>query len=166
MWLMVVFILYVHCRLPQELNTGLRNSGNVRIRTIEKEMQCTKTGDELNVNKNYLTIQEKVKKWNDGNINKVIRDNLYPLAKIIFDSDEELQYDGNICKVVMRYVQFEPQYKRMTEVQKESHRRDMWAVWSSQVSRGLDSKRHNQKAVMRKVFWGKCFLFYELLICT
>lgn len=103
----------------------------------------------------YLTIQEKVKKWNDGNVSKVIRDNLYPLAKIIFDSETELKYNGDICMVIMEYVKFEPRYKRMTEEQKDSHRRDMWAVWSGQVSRGLDSKRHNQKAAMRKVFWGK-----------
>lgn len=116
-----------------------------------------------NADRNYLTIDEQVKKWNDGNVSKVIRDNLYPLAKIIFDSDEELQYNGDICKVIMKHVKFEPSYNRMTDVQKETHRKDMWAVWSGQVSRGLDSKRHNQKAAMRRVFWGKQSWLYTLV---
>lgn len=133
----------------------MADTGTDRDRLHDVEVQQCKYGPISSADRNYLTIDEKVKKWNDGNVSKVIRDNLYPLAKIIFDSDEELQYNGDICKVIMKHVKFEPRYKRMTDAQKEAHRKDMWAVWSGQVSRGLDSKRHNQKAAMRRVFWGK-----------
>ena len=48
-----------------------------------------------------LTIKEKVQKWNEDNVKVVIRDKLYPLAKIVFNSAEELQYGGDICNVIM-----------------------------------------------------------------
>lgn len=105
--------------------------------------------------KKSLTVREKAQKWNEENLKIVIRDNLYPLAKIIFDSEEELQYDGDICKVIMGHVKFDEDYTRLSKGQQEMHRKAMWSVWKTMVSKGLDSKRHNQKAAMRRVFWGK-----------
>lgn len=102
-----------------------------------------------------LTIKEKVQKWNEDNVKVVIRDKLYPLAKIVFNSAEELQYGGDICNVIMANVKFDDSYDHFTTTQKDLHRREMWIVWSTMVCKGLDSKRHNQKAGMRKVFWGK-----------
>lgn len=121
-------------------------------RTNAKIGQATHLGVD---DRTSLTIKEKVQKWNEDNVKVVIRDKLYPLAKIVFNSAEELQYGGDICNVIMANVKFDDNYDHFTTTQKDLHRREMWIVWSTLVCKGLDSKRHNQKAGMRKVFWGK-----------
>jgi hypothetical protein len=111
-----------------------------------------------------MTVKEKVLLWDQGSIKQTIRDKLYPVAKIIFNSDEELRFDGPICKVIMDNVKFEENFNHMTLSQKENHKRGLWAVWSTMVSKGLDSKRHNQKTTLRDVFWGECKLTIALVL--
>lgn len=125
------------------------NGGSTIYGVASVHGECGSSG------KKSLTVREKAQKWNEENLKIVIRDNLYPLAKIIFDSEEELQYDGDICKVIMAHVKFDEDYTRLSKGQQEMHRKAMWSIWSTMVSKGLDSKRHNQKAAMRRVFWGK-----------
>ena len=93
--------------------------------------------------------------WDQDNLKQAIREKLYPVAKIIFNSEDELRYDGPICKLIMDNVKFEEDFKDMTMAQQNSHKMGLWAVWSTLVSKSLDSKRHNQKATLREVFWGK-----------
>jgi hypothetical protein len=102
----------------------------------------------------YLSANEKAKNWDDGNVAKIVRDHLYPVAKIIFNSKEELQYDGHICNVIMEKITWDPTYDRLTDKGKDEHRRVMWSEWSCTVSKCLDTKRHNQKASLRKAFYG------------
>lgn len=133
---------------------------------LRREDTVTNVAVEMNVVENErgnvgedvptMTVKEKVLLWDQGSIKQTIRDKLYPLAKIIFNSEEELKFDGQICKVIMDNVRFEDNFKDMTAAQKENHKRGLWAVWSTLVSKGLDSKRHNQKTTLREVFWGEC----------
>jgi hypothetical protein len=73
-------------------------------------------------------------------------------------------YDGPICKLIMDNVKFEEEFKDMTMAQQNSHKMGLWAVWSTLVSKSLDSKRHNQKATLREVFWGECLCEMILLL--
>lgn len=102
----------------------------------------------------YLTDNEKARNWDGNSIAKIVRDHLYPLAKIIFNSKEELQYDGHICNEIMKHISWDPEYGRKIEEEKTDHRKEMWALWSGIVSKNLDTKRHNQKAMLRKAFYG------------
>ena len=134
-----------------------RDPINVRNTTVTPAVTVPTMGNTV---RKYLTVRQKVQKWNEENVKIVIRDNLYPLAKIVFNSEKELQYGGDICNVIMENVKFDDDYTRMTIDLKEAHQREMWSVWSTMVSKGQDSKRHNQKASMRRVFWGKCIVFF------
>lgn len=102
----------------------------------------------------YLTDIEKARNWDGSSIAKIVREHLYPLAKIIFNSKEELQYGGHICNVIMKHISRDPEYERKTEEEKTNHKKEMWALWSGIVSKNLDTKRHNQKTMLRKAFYG------------
>jgi hypothetical protein len=103
----------------------------------------------------YLTIKDKVDQWEQVALRSVIRDKLYPLAKIIFNSEQELAFDGKICNVIFKHMRMDDVYKDYSEHKQKEHRKRLWAVWSDLVSRNLDMKRHNQKGQLKKIFWGK-----------
>lgn len=134
---------------------------------------CSAVSSTMGVVKNkkvkYLTTNEKARDWENANIAKIVRDHLYPVAKIIFNSKEELEYNGNICNLIMDKISWDPEYDRLSEKDQDEHRKERWAVWSTQISKGLDGKRHNQKAGLRKAFYGMCndgTVMSKLCVCT
>lgn len=139
--------------LPVANTDGRRN---VPVRVVEAGSSAVPSANGVIRKKKsiYLTDVEKARNWDGNSIAKIVRDHLYPLAKIIFNSKEELQYDGAICNEIMKHISWDPDYGRKTEEEKTDHRKEMWALWSGIVSKNLDTKRHNQKAMLRKAFYG------------
>ena len=108
----------------------------------------------------YLTIRDKVDQWEQVALRSVIREKLYPFAKIIFNSERELAFDGKICNVIFKHMRMDDAYRECSEERKKEHRKRLWTVWSELVSRNLDMKRHNQKGQLKKIFWGE-YLEYK-----
>lgn len=68
----------------------------------------------------YLTIRDKVDQWEQVALRSVIRDKLYPFAKIIFNSERELAFDGKICNVIFKNMRMDDAYKEYSEVKKKN----------------------------------------------
>ena len=77
-------------------------------------------------------------------------------CKIVFNSETELTLDGKICNVIFKHMRIDEAYNGFSDEQKKEYRKRLWVVWRDLVSRNLDQKRHNQKGIMRSLFWGKC----------
>ena len=103
----------------------------------------------------YVTLQDKVDMYEKISLGAVIRDNLYPYAKIIFNSETELAFDGKICSLIFKHMRMDDAYNTYSERKQKEYRQRLWSVWKDLISRNLDQKRHNQKGQLKKIFWSK-----------
>ena len=70
--------------------------------------------------RNYVTLQDKVDMYEKVSLGIVIRENLYPYAKIIFNSDTELALDGKICNLIFKHMRMDGAYESYSERKKRN----------------------------------------------
>ena len=148
--------------LPSDLGEDVSRIGNYEdfavTRQVNSELVCLTFAPRNDSDSSkFMSAKDKVDPWELSRVRAVIRDHLYPLAEIVFNSDQEFILDGKISGVIFKHMRMDKAYNGHSDRQKKEHRKRLWSVWRDLVSRNLDQKRHNQKAIMRRIFWGsKC----------
>lgn len=135
-------------RTYQDVAVIRRGSSNI-VRTMFDQAEVGETSK-------FMSAKDKVDQWELSSVRRVIWEHLYPLAKIVLNSETELTLDGKICNVIFKHMRMDEAYNGYSDLQKKEYRKRLWVVWRDLVSRNLDQKRHNQKGIMRNLFWGEC----------
>ena len=144
----------VQRKVYRDVAVTRRESSDILVRTTLDQAALKETSK-------FMSAKDKVDQWELSSVRRVIREHLYPLAKIVFNSETELTLDGKICNVIFKHMRIDEAYNGYSDQQKKEYRKRLWAVWRDLVSRNLDQKRHNQKGIMRSLFWGKCNYVFD-----
>ena len=98
-----------------------RDSGVVRRQSgIERRTYASASEEKGGHVPKYLTMRDKVDQWEQVALRSVIREKLYPFAKIIFNSERELAFDGKICNMIFKHMRMDDAYRGCSEVKKKS----------------------------------------------